>query len=140
MRDEKKRLRNMITVPQGDWWCGGSHQSSNIILFLRYRSEQTLEKLKKLVPPVCTCLRDGREEEFEAKYLVPGDLVLLVTGDRVPADIRYIYNIKAKKVGSVNVGMSQGKDFIWGGGDTVLGPIYRPPASIVSSRLGTGFL
>ncbi len=58
----------------------------NIYFF--FRSEQTLEKLKKLVPPVCTCLRDGLEEEFEAKYLVPGDLVLLVTGDRVPADIR----------------------------------------------------
>jgi Ca2+-transporting ATPase len=53
------------------------------------RSEQTLEKLKKLVPPVCTCMRDGEEEQFEAKYLVPGDLVLLTTGDRVPADIRY---------------------------------------------------
>ena len=42
------------------------------------------------MPPVCTCLRDGLEEEFEAKYLVPGDLVLLVTGDRVPADIRLV--------------------------------------------------
>jgi Ca2+-transporting ATPase len=58
--------------------------------FIIFRSEQTLEKLKKLVPPVCTCLRDGLEEEFEAKYLVPGDLVLLVTGDRVPADIRLV--------------------------------------------------
>ena len=55
-----------------------------------FRSEQTLEKLKKLVPPVCTCMRDGQEEEFEAMYLVPGDLVLLCTGDRVPADIRYV--------------------------------------------------
>lgn len=55
-----------------------------------YRSEQTLEKLKKLVPPVCTCMRDGQEEEFEAMYLVPGDLVLLCTGDRVPADIRLV--------------------------------------------------
>jgi len=55
-----------------------------------YRSEQTLEKLKKLVPPVCTCLRDGREEVFEAKNLTPGDVVLLATGDRVPADIRLV--------------------------------------------------
>jgi len=53
-----------------------------------YRSEQTLEKLKSLVPPVCTCLRDGREDIFEAKYLVPGDIVMVATGDRIPADIR----------------------------------------------------
>ena len=55
-----------------------------------YRSEQTLEKLKKLVPPICLCLRNGRKEAFEAKYLVPGDLVFLETGDRVPADIRRV--------------------------------------------------
>lgn len=55
-----------------------------------YRSEKTLEKLKKLVPPVCLCLRNGRKETFEARYLVPGDLVFVETGDRVPADIRLV--------------------------------------------------
>ena len=47
-----------------------------------YRSEQTLEKLKKLVPPICVCLREGRPDTLQAKYLVPGDLVTLQTGDR----------------------------------------------------------
>ena len=55
-----------------------------------YRSEKTLEKLKKLVPPVCVCVRDGRQESFEAKYLVPGDLVSLAIGDRIPADVRLV--------------------------------------------------
>jgi len=55
-----------------------------------YRSEKTLEKLKKLVPPVCVCVRDGRPESFEAKFLVPGDLVTMQTGDRVPADLRLV--------------------------------------------------
>ena len=55
-----------------------------------YRSEKTLEKLKKLVPPVCVCIRDGRNVNFEAKYLVPGDLVTLTTGDRIPADLRLV--------------------------------------------------
>ena len=55
-----------------------------------YRSEKTLEKLKKLVPPVCLCVRAGRSESFEARYLVPGDLVLLQTGDRIPADVRLV--------------------------------------------------
>lgn len=46
--------------------------------------------MKKLVPPVCNCLREGKLETFEAKYLVPGDLVTLATGDRVPADLRLV--------------------------------------------------
>ncbi|GIY75726.1 calcium-transporting ATPase type 2C member 1, partial [Caerostris extrusa] len=53
-----------------------------------YRSEKSLEELNKLVPPTCTCLREGSQESFLAKNLVPGDIVLLSIGDRVPADLR----------------------------------------------------
>ncbi|CAD5123240.1 DgyrCDS11598 [Dimorphilus gyrociliatus] len=53
-----------------------------------YRSEKSLEALTKLVPPKCHCLRNGKYETFLARELVPGDIVSLSTGDRVPADIR----------------------------------------------------
>ncbi|XP_013393466.1 calcium-transporting ATPase type 2C member 1 isoform X2 [Lingula anatina] len=53
-----------------------------------YRSEKSLEALKQLVPPKCHCLRDGHLETFLARNLVPGDIVHLTIGDRVPADIR----------------------------------------------------
>lgn len=53
-----------------------------------YRSEKSLEELKKLVPPECHCLRENRLESFLARNLVPGDVVYLSVGDRVPADIR----------------------------------------------------
>ncbi|XP_003426720.1 calcium-transporting ATPase type 2C member 1 isoform X3 [Nasonia vitripennis] len=53
-----------------------------------YRSEKSLEELSKLVPPACHCLRQGRLETFLARDLVPGDVVYLNIGDRVPADIR----------------------------------------------------
>lgn len=55
-----------------------------------YRSEQSLQELNKLVPPSCKTIRNGRHEEFLAKYLVPGDIVLIATGDRVPADIKLV--------------------------------------------------
>ncbi|KAF8368834.1 pmr-1 [Pristionchus pacificus] len=55
-----------------------------------YRSEKTLEQLGKLVPPTCTVIRDGREVGMLARELIPGDLVLLHTGDRVPADLRLV--------------------------------------------------
>ncbi|XP_069688081.1 calcium-transporting ATPase type 2C member 1 isoform X1 [Periplaneta americana] len=53
-----------------------------------YRSEKSLEELTKLVPPTCHCLREGQLETFLARNLVPGDIVHINVGDRVPADIR----------------------------------------------------
>ncbi|XP_014260300.1 calcium-transporting ATPase type 2C member 1 isoform X1 [Cimex lectularius] len=53
-----------------------------------YRSEKSLEELNKLVPPSCHCVRGGVLESFLAKELVPGDIVHLNIGDRVPADLR----------------------------------------------------
>jgi Ca2+-transporting ATPase len=62
-----------------------------------YRSEQALEKLANLVPPTCTVLRDGRVlDSFPAKELVVGDLLLLGTGDRVPADCRVVDSVELR--------------------------------------------
>nr|CAH8871454.1 unnamed protein product [Trichobilharzia regenti] len=53
-----------------------------------YRSEKVLEALQKLMPPKCSCLRNGEVHTFLASYLVPGDIVCLSVGDRIPADLR----------------------------------------------------
>ncbi|KAM4833675.1 calcium-transporting ATPase type 2C member 2 [Thomomys bottae] len=53
-----------------------------------YRSEKSLEELTKLVPPECNCIRDGKLQRMLARNLVPGDVVALSIGDRIPADIR----------------------------------------------------
>uniref|UniRef100_A0A8C0AS71 Calcium-transporting ATPase n=1 Tax=Buteo japonicus TaxID=224669 RepID=A0A8C0AS71_9AVES len=55
-----------------------------------YRSEKSLEELNKLVPPECNCLREGKLQHLLARELVPGDIVYLSVGDRVPADLRLI--------------------------------------------------
>ncbi|NXA35034.1 AT2C2 ATPase, partial [Eudromia elegans] len=55
-----------------------------------YRSEKSLEELNKLVPPECNCLREGKLQHLLARELVPGDLIYLSVGDRVPADLRLI--------------------------------------------------
>ncbi|CAI5747008.1 unnamed protein product [Peronospora destructor] len=55
-----------------------------------YRSEKTLEALKELMPPRCKALRDGTPVDMLAKDLVPGDIVLVDVGDRVPADARLV--------------------------------------------------
>ncbi|KAG6580019.1 calcium-translocating P-type ATPase, PMCA-type [Phytophthora cinnamomi] len=55
-----------------------------------YRSEKTLEALKELVPPRCKAVRDGAVVDMLAKELVPGDVVVVDVGDRVPADARLV--------------------------------------------------
>jgi len=51
-----------------------------------YRTEKTLEALKGLAAPVAKVVRDGKNVEIPAERVVPGDLVLLEAGDRIPAD------------------------------------------------------
>ncbi|MHB1340693.1 MAG: calcium-translocating P-type ATPase, PMCA-type [Coriobacteriia bacterium] len=55
-----------------------------------YRAEQALEALKQLSAPTATVIRDGAEQEIAAQALVPGDIVLLEAGDKIPADGRLL--------------------------------------------------
>ena len=57
-----------------------------------YRAERALEALKKMLSPTITALRGGREEEVPSKELVPGDILLLEAGDKIPADARLVEN------------------------------------------------
>ncbi|MEG0307329.1 MAG: calcium-translocating P-type ATPase, PMCA-type [Clostridium sp.] len=51
-----------------------------------YKTEKSLEQLKKLSSPTAKVIRNGKIEVINSIYLVPGDLVILESGDRVPAD------------------------------------------------------
>jgi Ca2+-transporting ATPase len=55
-----------------------------------YRAERALDALKKMLTPTITALRGGREEEIPSKELVPGDIILLEAGDKIPADGRLV--------------------------------------------------
>ncbi|CAH3177835.1 unnamed protein product [Porites evermanni] len=61
-----------------------------------YRSDKSVEAIKKLVPPGCHCVREGQQSDFLARSLVPGDLVTISVGDRVPADLRLIEAVDLK--------------------------------------------
>ncbi|MCX4702713.1 cation-transporting P-type ATPase [Streptomyces sp. NBC_01373] len=52
------------------------------------RAERSLEALRRMLVPTARVRRDGTEQVVEARLLVPGDVVLLEAGDRVPADGR----------------------------------------------------
>jgi P-type Ca2+ transporter type 2C len=55
-----------------------------------YRAERAIEALRQMAAPTATVLRDGAELKVPAKELVPGDVIILHTGDRVPADARLL--------------------------------------------------
>ncbi len=55
-----------------------------------YRAEKSLDEIKKLASPSAVVMRSAERVEIPAEDLVPGDLVLLEAGDKVPADLRLV--------------------------------------------------
>jgi len=53
-----------------------------------FKAGKAIEALSKMVPENVTALRDGKKATVAAADLVPGDVVLLASGDKVPADMR----------------------------------------------------
>ena len=58
-----------------------------------YRAERAIEALRQMAAPTATVLRDGQDVKIPAREVVPGDVVILHTGDRIPADGRLIDSI-----------------------------------------------
>ena len=54
------------------------------------KAEHALDAIRDMVAPHAFALRDGRRTELAVADLVPGDIVLLEAGDKVPADLRII--------------------------------------------------
>ena len=71
-----------------------------------YRSEKAMEALKKFAAPKARVLRDRREVTMPAEEVVPGDIILLESGDRVPADVRLIETIELRTDEAVLTGES----------------------------------
>ena len=77
---------------------------SSIIAFVivlgfiqEYKAEKAMEALKRIVEPTTRVLRNGRRKEILTKNIVPGDILLLETGDCIPADAK-IFDITGLKL------------------------------------------
>ncbi len=90
----------LIAAAAISWWLGDNKDTIAIlaIVFLNallgfrqeYRAEKSMAALKKLAAPRVKLRRAGRTREVSARQLVPGDVVLLETGNLVPADCRIL--------------------------------------------------
>ena len=89
-----------------------------------YRAESSLEALKQLTAPTARVRRDGQDAAVPALELVPGDLLLLEAGDRVPADARLLEaaGVEADESALTGESLPVRKQTAWtGGADTALG-------------------
>jgi len=54
------------------------------------KAEKAMDAIRRMLSPEATVLREGKREVIAAEALVPGDIVLLQSGDKVPADLRLL--------------------------------------------------
>jgi len=95
-----------------------------------YRAERALEALKKMLSPTVTVLRGEKEREIPSGELVPGDILLLEAGDKIPADARLIeiHSLRCDEASLTGESVPVGKD---------IAPLARDVA--VSERKGMVF-
>lgn len=64
--------------------------------FQEHKAEASVRALKSMVVPKAKVVRGGKEKEINSEGLVPGDIVLLTSGVRVPADMRLFKTMELK--------------------------------------------
>lgn len=75
----------------------------NTISYIQeYRCDKSLEKLNKQVPNICKVLRDSKTFEINSEDLVPGDIIYLNEGQRVPADMR-LFQVSSMTIDESNL-------------------------------------
>lgn len=79
----------------GDWREGlflavGAALTIGLVVYQEARSEGALRALRSLAQPQANIIRDGFQQKVDARSLVPGDIVLVTEGERLPADARLL--------------------------------------------------
>ncbi len=70
------------------------------------KAEKSLEALQKMSSHVAKVIRDGKLSVVQSRELVPGDVVILETGDYIPADLRIVEAVNLKSQESAMTGES----------------------------------
>ena len=71
-----------------------------------FRAEKAIDAMKKLTAPKAHIIRDGKEDIIPAREIVPGDILVLESGDQIPADARVLEAVELKTSEAVLTGES----------------------------------
>ncbi|MHA1685960.1 MAG: cation-translocating P-type ATPase [Candidatus Heimdallarchaeaceae archaeon] len=120
---------------QVSMWLGVIAFNIIFIIIQQVRAQYKLDALHKLSAPISTVIRDGMIIEIPAQDLVPGDIIQLDQGDRVPADARIIqaYNLLVNESALTGESTSVEK---WPDGSIILEP--DRPISLRSNMVFLG--
>src|ERR1035437_116815 len=90
------------------------------------RAEKAMDAIRRMLSPEATVLREGRREVIAAEALVPGDIVLLQSGDKVPADLRLlsVKNLRIEEAAMPGESTAVEKNSTAGSAKAVLGDRY----------------
>lgn len=75
-------------------------------IYQEAKAEESIAALKKMTITKIRVIRDGKEQEIESKYLVPGDIIFVEEGVKLPADGTVIESINLEVNESVLTGES----------------------------------
>lgn len=127
--------------------------SAGLGFYQEYRAEQSLALLRKLAAPTATTIRDGQVKVVPTKELVPGDLIILDPGDKVPADARIVEQMnlhideaaltgesvpvgKSSKILQVEIPLQERDNIAFSGTVVTYG---RGKAAVFATGMGTEF-
>ena len=71
---------------EGLFLLGGAAVSVGLVVFQDARSERALAALRELAEPFADVVRDGSQQRVPARDLVPGDIIVVMEGERISAD------------------------------------------------------
>ncbi len=94
-----------------------------------YRAEKSIEALKSMAAPFTTVVRDGKKDRIEANKIVPGDIVFLEEGDKVPADGRLLQSLALR----IDESMLTGESFPVAKKANISVPQDAPIADMINS-------
>jgi len=108
------------------------------------KAEKAMDAIRRMLSPEATVLREGRREVIAADALVPGDIVLLQSGDKVPADLRLlsVKNLRIEEAALTGESTAVEKSIAAVGAQAVLGDRFcmAYSSTLVVYGQGTGLV